>query len=325
MKWALRYVCVCLLGGAGVLPVWGADWDAERRALQSRVQAMSHGYYSEQEWNDILDRLRGLKEQVREAGRSETVIELDVLHARIEGDLWGDADAALERLDRVKDRYSGQPVGNMKNVYVQMARFLARQGDERGITELMREFEQSPYYDPEEYPFRGGRGPHEPLVVTRPHATGRDSITMSILQRYRVEARLAPGRTFPNVAGRDRAGRAVRLSDLRGTLVLLDFWGPGFRTWERDLPSLRETYRRYFDAGFQVIGVPLSRNPQAAFAFADTHAIPWPQWQLERSTLAELGLFGDPANFLIGEQGSIIARDVRPAELEAVLDEWLNR
>jgi hypothetical protein len=298
--------------------------DAELQAVRSRVQAMSHGYYSEAQWTQAFEELAELRERAESRRQLETVIEIDILKAMVYSDMRRDPAAALALLEESLAQFRGQPVANVKQLYVQLAGLLARQGDERAIVSLIREFEESPHFDPVTYPFAGGSGPGDPLVVTRPRASGRDSITVSTMQRYRVDARYAPGRPFPDLEGVTPAGQRQRISDYQGRVVLVDFWFPEFTAWQRELPALQATLQRHHARGFVVIGVPLGRNPAQVEAMIRRAGLPWVQWHVSRADQTRLGVFGDARNFLLDANGMIVGRDLRGADLESAVQHLLR-
>ena len=301
-------------------PSWGLASSAERMHLTSRIQSMSHGYHSDAEWQDIFSRVAELRARAEREGNLEEVVELNVLEAMVQADMRGAPDKALALLKRTRERYYGQPVENLKRVYVETARIHARQGNERAISDLIEEFQKSPHFDPVTYPFTGGYGREVPLMVVRPRATGQDSITVTTMQRYRTQARFAPGRTMPEIAGVDHAtGREVRLSDYRGNVVLVDFWFPGFVAWERDASNLAALHRTYRPGGFEIIGVPLGRDEQRVQQAIRRHGLAWPQIQVERHVPGQFGIFGDARNFLVDRNGVIVGRDLRGSDLAEAL------
>ena len=81
------------------------------------------------------------------------------------------------------------------------------------------------------------------------------------------------GETAPSFEGRDLHGNLVRLDDLRGRPILLDFWA----SW---CPPCREaaiTLRRFaaqFGEALTIIGVSLDDDPRAFEAFVYNHHLP---------------------------------------------------
>lgn len=297
---------------------------SDLRALLSRVQMMAHEYHSEAQWQQVYDELAAARAAAEQAGRWEDYIEALHLEASVRGLMRGEKAEALTLLENARTRFQDRPIRNVQRLYVLLAEIHARQGNEAAIAELMRQFRASPHYDPIAYPWRGGTGPGDPLQVTRPRATGRDSITLSTMERHRTAARFAPGRRLPSIAGRDAQGRTWNLDHFQGRVVLVDFWVPGFAVWQRQLPALRESYARYRPLGFEIIGIPLIPDVAQARRQAQAAGAQWPQWQVDRQVPAQLGIFGEARNFLVDAQGVIRARDVRGADLDAWLETLLR-
>lgn len=289
--------------------------ESEKLALLGRIQVMGHGYHTSEEWAEVGNELTRLRTEAERAGQLDTVIEMNVIEAMMKSDQQRDVAGAIALLEQTKKTYFGRDVGNMKRVYVLLSELYARLGNELVIGQLIEEFKKSPYFDPDNYPYSGGQGRDVPLRVTRPRASGRDSVTVSTMERYRTLSRLAPGRMSPDVEGVNVQGQRVRLSDYRGRVVLVDFWLPESTLWSRDLPTLLTTYRHYKPAGFEIIGVYLGRDREAASQLIRDQGMSWEQWNVDRRTLGQLGIFGTALNFLVDRNGTIIARDLRGANL----------
>jgi len=66
------------------------------------------------------------------------------------------------------------------------------------------------------------------------------------------------GRPAPElVAKAGISGEAIKLSDLRGKVVLLDFWAVDCDPCIRSFPELRELHEKYHDKGLEIVGVTM--------------------------------------------------------------------
>lgn len=133
-------------------------------------------------------------------------------------------------------------------------------------------------------------------------------------------------------------GRKVDLRELRGKVVLLDFWATWCPPCLQELPNVVKTYQQYHDQGFEIVGISCDVAPDRAgasgkswaktgpelIAFTQAHAMPWPQSYEGRkhneggNTLAaRFAVTGIPATFLLGKDGRIAATNVLGDDLPA--------
>lgn len=72
-------------------------------------------------------------------------------------------------------------------------------------------------------------------------------------------------------------GTSLRLSDLRGKVVLLNFWATWCPPCEAELPDLNALHRDYAEAqGFTVVGIDMEEAPADVRAFAEARGLTYP-------------------------------------------------
>jgi len=134
-----------------------------------------------------------------------------------------------------------------------------------------------------------------------------------------ISCRAQAGGGAPDFSATDSAGRTVKLSDLKGKVVLLDFWATWCPPCRTEIPYLLEIYRKFKDKEFVLISVSLDRDLQAARQFVKDKEMGWVHI-IDReagqaiATLYEVEYI--PSTFVIGRKGKIEARQLRGEELK---------
>ena len=133
------------------------------------------------------------------------------------------------------------------------------------------------------------------------------------------------GQTAPEISLPNPEGETKSLSDLRGNVVLIDFWAAWCGPCRRENPNVVKMYNKYNDKGFEVFGVSLDRNKEDWVKAIEKDGLAWTQ-------VSDLSYFNSeaartyninaiPATVLLDKEGKIIARNLRGADLEAKLAE----
>ena len=73
---------------------------------------------------------------------------------------------------------------------------------------------------------------------------------------------LAPGDAPPAIDMPDQAGNRVDLNELKGKVVLVDFWASWCGPCRQEMPVLEELHKKYAKQGLVLIGVNVDTNPK---------------------------------------------------------------
>lgn len=141
--------------------------------------------------------------------------------------------------------------------------------------------------------------------------------------------RTTVGAMAPELAYPNPDGKIIKLSDLRGKIVILDFWASWCVPCRRESPNVRRIYGQYHDKGVEVFSFSLDRDAASwKKAIADDMLV-WPYhasdlkgWKSEGA--AAYGVRSIPAVFLLNREGRIVAKNLRGQSLEDAIKQLLN-
>ena len=78
----------------------------------------------------------------------------------------------------------------------------------------------------------------------------------------------AANASAPDFTLRGADGRNVRLDELRGQVVLVNFWATWCGPCREEMPHLETLYEKYHKSGFVLLGVNVDDDPHVALATA---------------------------------------------------------
>jgi peroxiredoxin len=125
-------------------------------------------------------------------------------------------------------------------------------------------------------------------------------------------------------------GQRVRLTDYRGKFVLLDFWATWCGPCLEQTPHLKSAYEAFGkDDRFTMIGLSLDQSKEAPRLYADKESLPWIQGFLGEWSSTKIpddyGVRGIPSIWLIGPDGTILAKDLHGEQIKTAVAEALGR
>lgn len=134
-----------------------------------------------------------------------------------------------------------------------------------------------------------------------------------------------PGRAAFDFTSTTLDGDTLSLSDLKGKVVVLNFWASWCVACIDEHPVLAAAERLYASRGFQVLGVVYQDSPENARRWMARMGGGWPSIMDGESRIAiEYGVYGVPETFFIGRDGRIAYKQIGPVNWP-LLQQWVDR
>jgi cytochrome c biogenesis protein CcmG/thiol:disulfide interchange protein DsbE len=122
------------------------------------------------------------------------------------------------------------------------------------------------------------------------------------------EEPLAPDFELPRLDGQG----SIRLSELRGKVVVLNFWASWCEPCKEESPRLQAAYERWRDEGVVVLGIDAQDFRTDANRFIERYDLTYPNvHDGEGSTLGRFGVTGFPETWFVDRQGRLVGAHVQ--------------
>lgn len=134
----------------------------------------------------------------------------------------------------------------------------------------------------------------------------------------------------PQVTFVSLQGEKITTGDLRGKVVLVNFWATDCVTCVREMPDIVATYNKYQEQGFETIAVAMKHDPpNYVLNYTEKNKLPF---KVALDPVGDLAkAFGEvkltPTTFIIDKQGKLVMRILGEpdfAKLHALLEEKLK-
>jgi len=199
--------------------------------------------------------------------------------------------------------------------------FVARHGNSAALYPAFREV--NPQQD-----FATYKSLASQLIKAFPESPTIQQVALELDQQIKAQEAnniLAPGKEAPDFEEKMIDGETtMKLSDLRGKVVLLDFWASWCGPCRRENPAVVQLYEKYKDDGFTIMSVSLDKDRNSWIAAIEKDNLSWP------NHVSDLGFWssrvpklynvrGIPFTVLIDEKGNIIKTKLRAHDLAVEL------
>jgi len=134
------------------------------------------------------------------------------------------------------------------------------------------------------------------------------------------------GATVPEVQSKDLDGKEVKLSDLKGKVVVLDCWATWCPPCRAMIPHSRKLVGRLKGKPFAFVGVSFDDDPDTVKDFKSANPMPWTHWfnGKDGEIAAKLDVTSFPTIFVLDGKGVIRYRNVRGEALDKAVDQLLK-
>jgi len=105
---------------------------------------------------------------------------------------------------------------------------------------------------------------------------------------------------------KDLAGGTVHLRELRGQVVLVNYWASWCSPCRDEMPILEAFYQAHQSEGFTLLSINVSESADDAAEYVMVNGYTFPIWSDPTgNTMIELGINGLPASILLDEGGRV--------------------
>lgn len=109
----------------------------------------------------------------------------------------------------------------------------------------------------------------------------------------------------PDFTLKSRSGENIRLSELRGNVVMVNFWASWCGPCRQEMPLLDDLYQKYRDYGFELLGVNVDEKQSDAERMLERIPVSFPVLFDPNSTVSkEYGVDAMPSTLLIDRDGN---------------------
>jgi thioredoxin-like negative regulator of GroEL len=138
------------------------------------------------------------------------------------------------------------------------------------------------------------------------------------------------GTEFPNFKGKHLVtGDSFSLEDLRGKIVLIDFWATWCGPCIGELPNVKKTYAKYHDKGFEIVSISLDKDVKKCLTYVKKQDMDWYHiaegggW--ETRLAKKFNIRSIPAMYLLDANGVVVSTKARGAALATAIEAAMKR
>lgn len=137
---------------------------------------------------------------------------------------------------------------------------------------------------------------------------------------------LSVGKKAPEVVSHDLSGKKVKLSDLRGKVVVLDIWATWCPPCRAMIPHERELVKKLKDKPFVLVSISGDEKKETLTKFIAEEPMPWTHWWNGASggILADWEVHSFPTIYVLDGKGVIRYKNVRGPAMDKAVETLLG-
>jgi len=131
----------------------------------------------------------------------------------------------------------------------------------------------------------------------------------------------------PNFTLKSNSGKNVKLSELRGQVILLNFWASWCGPCRQEMPLLEKLHKRYSALGFTVLGVNVEEDPRKAKTLLKDISVSFPiLFDTSNKVSKQYKVSAMPSTVMIDRNGNMryLHKGYKPGD-EAQYKKWVKK
>ncbi|MDB4590908.1 TlpA family protein disulfide reductase [Flavobacteriaceae bacterium] len=146
------------------------------------------------------------------------------------------------------------------------------------------------------------------------------------VEQEKSQAKYAVGKSFDSATVKDREGADINLKEVwsKNKFTMIEFWASWCGPCRDEIPVLKKDYTEYNEKGFEIVSISVDSKESKWLSALDEEKLEWLNGRDTEKLSIKYGVQGIPANWVLDENGKVVAKDLRGEALGEFLKEHLQ-